>query len=119
MANSGSQSAKEYQQGIAKYDNGLIDSAMLQQLQDQFCRANNLYLVCLGREEGVITKAYGSREELSFLHSLVDKQAYMSLIMRAEHDWIETMLEQQVGQAWFYWTILRLRGKRKWKLSGL
>lgn len=99
MANSGSQSAKEYQQGIAKYDNGLIDSAMLQQLQDQFCRANNLYLVCLGREEGVITKAYGSREELSFLHSLVDKQAYMSLIIRAEHDWIETMLEQQVGQA--------------------
>lgn len=99
MANSGSQSAKEYQQGISKYDNGLIDSAMLQQLQDQFCRANNLYLVCLGREEGVITKAYGSREELSFLHSLVDKQAYMSLIMRAEHDWIETMLEQQVGQA--------------------
>lgn len=99
MANSGSQSAKEYQQGIAKYDNGLIDSVMLQQLQDQFCRANNLYLVCLGREEGVITKAYGSREELSFLHSLVDKQAYMSLIMRAEHDWIETMLEQQVGQA--------------------
>ena len=99
MANSGSQSAKEYQQGIAKYDNGLIDSAMLQQLQDQFCRANNLYLVCLGRDEGVITKAYGSREELSFLHSLVDKQAYMSLIMRAEHDWIETMLEQQVGQA--------------------
>lgn len=99
MTNSGSQSAKEYQQGIAKYDKGLIDSAMLQQLQDQFCRANNLYLVCLGREEGVITKAYGSREELSFLHSLVDKQAYMSLIMRAEHDWIETMLEQQVGQA--------------------
>ena len=99
MANSGSQSAKEYQQGIAKYDNGVIDSARLQQLQDQFCRANNLYLVCLGREEGVITKAYGSREELSFLHSLVDKQAYMSLIMRAEHDWIETMLEQQVGQA--------------------
>lgn len=99
MANSGSQSAKEYQQGIVKYDNGLIDSAMLQQLQDQFCRANNLYLVCLGREEGVITKAYGSREELSFLHSLVDKQAYMSLILRAEHDWIETMLEQQVGQA--------------------
>ncbi len=99
MANSGAMSAQDFQHGFAKYDNGLIDSAMLQQLQDQFCRANNLYLVCLGREEGVITKAYGSREELSFLHSLVDKQAYMSLIMRAEHDWIETMLEQQVGHA--------------------
>ena len=99
MVNSGATPAQDNQWGAIKYDNGLIDSAMLQKLQDQFCRANNLYLVCLGREEGVITKAYGSREELSFLHSLVDKQAYMSLIMRAEHDWIETMLEQQVGHA--------------------
>ena len=123
MANSGSQSAKEYQQGIAKYDNGLIDSAMLQQLQDQFCRANNLYLVCLGREEGVITKAYGSREELSFLHSLVDKQAYMSLIMRAEHDWIETMLEQQVGQACIKMCSIATRLEEKveviWVLIGI
>lgn len=99
MVNSGATPAQDNQWGAIKYDNGLIDSAMLQQLQDQFCHANNLYLVCLGREEGVITKAYGSREELSFLHSLVDKQAYMNLIMRAEHDWVETMLEQQVSQA--------------------
>lgn len=98
MAITSALSSQDLHQGATKYDNGLIDSAMLQQLQDQFCRANNLYLVCLGREEGVITKAYGSREELSFLHSLVDKQAYMSLIMRAEHDWVETMLEQQVEQ---------------------
>ena len=61
MVNSGATPAQDNQWGAIKYDNGLIDSAMLQQLQDQFCRANNLYLVCLGREEGVITKAYGSR----------------------------------------------------------
>ena len=99
MANASARAAQDYKRGVIKYDNGLIDSVMLQQLQDQFCRANNLYLVCLGKEEGVITKAYGSREELLFLHSMVDKQAYMNLIMRAEHDWVETMLEQQVGQA--------------------
>lgn len=99
MANSSAAPGQDGKQIFTKYDNGLIDSAMLQQLQDQFCRANNLYLVCLGREEGVITKAFGSKEELSFLHSLVDKHAYMNLIMRAEHDWVETMLEQQVGQA--------------------
>ena len=96
---------------------------MLQQLQDQFCHANNLYLVCLGREEGVITKAYGSREELSFLHSLVDKQAYMNLIMRAEHDWVETMLEQQVSQACIKMCSIATRIEKKveviWVVIGL
>lgn len=123
MVNSGAIPAQDNQWGAIKYDNGLIDSAMLQQLQDQFCHANNLYLVCLGREEGVITKAYGSREELSFLHSLVDKQAYMNLIMRAEHDWVETMLEQQVSQACIKMCSIATRIEKKveviWVVIGL
>lgn len=123
MVNSGATPAQDNQWGAIEYDNGLIDSAMLQQLQDQFCRANNLYLVCLGREEGVITKAYGSREELSFLHSLVDKQAYMNLIMRAEHDWVETMLEQQVSQACIKMCSIATRIEKKveviWVVIGL
>ena len=123
MVNSGATPAQDNQWGAIKYDNGLIDSAMLQQLQDQFCRANNLYLVCLGREEGVITKAYGSREELSFLHSLVDKQAYMNLVMRAEHDWVETMLEQQVSQACIKMCSIATRIEKKveviWVVIGL
>ena len=123
MVNSGATPAQDNQWGAIKYDNGLIDSAMLQKLQDQFCRADNLYLVCLGREEGVITKAYGSREELSFLHSLVDKQAYMNLIMRAEHDWVETMLEQQVSQACIKMCSIATRIEKKveviWVVIGL
>ena len=123
MVNSGATPAQDNQWGAIKYDNGLIDSAMLQQLQDQFCHANNLYLVCLGREEGVITKAYGSREELSFLHSLVDKQAYMNLIMRAEHDWVEMMLEQQVSQACIKMCSIATRIEKKveviWVVIGL
>lgn len=123
MVNSGATPAQDNQWGAIKYDNGLIDSAMLQQLQDQFCHANNLYLVCLGREEGVITKAYGSREELSFLHSLVDKQAYMNLIMRAEHDWVETMLEEQVSQACIKMCSIATRIEKKveviWVVIGL
>ncbi len=123
MVNSGATPAQDNQWGAIKYDNGLIDSAMLQQLQDQFCHANNLYLVCLGREEGVITKAYGSREELSFLHSLVDKQAYMNLVMRAEHDWVETMLEQQVSQACIKMCSIATRIEKKveviWVVIGL
>ena len=53
MANASARAAQDDQRGVIKYDNGLIDSVMLQQLQDQFCRANNLYLVdrkSVGRE---------------------------------------------------------------------
>ena len=32
-------------------ENGLIDTKMLQELQDQFCYSNNLYAVCLRSEE--------------------------------------------------------------------
>ncbi len=84
------------QKSVDNFDSGLIDPKMLQQLQDRFCRANNLYLVCLGKEEGVLTKAYGSQEELSFIHSLIDKRAYMDLVARMEREGVETMLEQQV-----------------------
>jgi len=80
------------------FDTGLINSHMLQELQDQFCRANNLYLVCLGKEEGVITKAYGSTEELAYLHSQVDESLYMDLVARMEKGAIESMIEQPLEQ---------------------
>ena len=41
-------------------DLGLLDATLMQNLQDRFCDANNVYLVCLSRTRGVVTKAYGS-----------------------------------------------------------
>ena len=38
----------ELPQGEDNLENGLIDTKMLQELQDQFCYSNNLYVVCLG-----------------------------------------------------------------------
>lgn len=80
-----------------EFGSDLIDPNMLQELQDQFCRANNLYLVCLSREEGVLTKAYGSEEELSYIHSQVDKRLYMDLVAQLGRDEVESMIEQPVG----------------------
>ena len=40
-------------------DLGLLDATLMQNLQDRFCDANNVYLVCLSRTRGVVTKAYG------------------------------------------------------------
>ena len=49
-------------------DLGLLDATLMQNLQDRFCDANNVYLVCLSRTRGVVTKAYGSK-----VHSRTDR----------------------------------------------
>ena len=52
----------------SKEESGLLDASLMQSLQDRFCDANHLYLECLSKKSGVITKAYGSREELRYLY---------------------------------------------------
>lgn len=79
-------------------ENGLIDTKMLQKLQDQFCYSNNLYVVCLGQKEGVITKAYGTKDELEYVHSLVNESVYMQLVSKIENEQIETMVEYPATQ---------------------
>ena len=49
----------------------LLDGRVLQGLQDRFCACNNLYCVCLSQMQGVVTKAYGSKEELNYIHEKV------------------------------------------------
>lgn len=88
----------ELPQGDDNLENGLIDTKMLQELQDQFCYSNNLYVVCLGQKEGVITKAYGSKEELEYVHSLVNESVYMQLVSEIENEQIETMVEYPAAQ---------------------
>ena len=80
------------------FDSELVDVELLQQLQDQFCRANNMYLACLGKEEGVITKAYGSEEELAYIHSLVDQSEYMGLIRSMNADTVESTRELPLSE---------------------
>ena len=48
-------------------DTNLIDISMLQQLQDQFCCADHLYLMCVDKNKGVVTKPFGTEEQVGFL----------------------------------------------------
>ena len=61
-------------------DTNLIDISMLQQLQDQFCCADHLYLMCVDKNKGVVTKPFGTEEQVGFLRTQVDKHAYMELL---------------------------------------
>ena len=78
-------------------DLGLLDATLMQNLQDRFCDANNVYLVCLSRAHGVVTKAYGSKEELAYIHGLTGVERHMTLMNRLLDDGIESVLEEDCG----------------------
>lgn len=82
----------------AKIDLGLVDSALMQDLQDHFCDAHNLYLACISKKHGVITKAYGSREELSYIHNKVDMDIHVSLLNRLVSSKYESVVEASIDQ---------------------
>lgn len=81
-------------QGI---DQGLLDASLMQSLQDRFCDANNIYLVCLSKKRGVVTKAYGSKKELEYIHSLVDKDRHFLLMNKMQDNGIESVVEEDCG----------------------
>ena len=76
---------------------GLLDASLMQSLQDRFCDANNVYLVCLSRSSGVITKAYGSKEELGYIHGLVNMDMHVSLMSKLMDSTIESVMEENCG----------------------
>lgn len=75
----------------------MLDEALMQSLQDRFCDANNVYLVCLSKKRGVVTKAYGSRDELAYIHSLVDMDRHIALMNKLTDNGIESVLEEDCG----------------------
>ena len=81
----------------AKSEFGLLDALLMQSLQDRFCDANNVYLVCLSRKRGVITKAYGSKEELAYVHSVVTMDMHVSLLNKMVDSRIENVIEEDCG----------------------
>lgn len=78
-------------------EQGLLDAALMQSLQDRFCDANNVYLVCLSKKRGVVTKAYGSKEELSYIHGIVNMDMHVSLMNKLLDSRIESVLEEDCG----------------------
>lgn len=78
-------------------EQGLLDAALMQSLQDRFCDANNVYLVCLSKKHGVITKAYGSKEELGYIHGIVNMDKHVSLMNKLLDDGIESVMEEDCG----------------------
>lgn len=91
-------SIKTREEKKAKFDFGLVEPAMMQELQDHFCDAHNLYLACLSKKHGVITKAHGSREELSYIHAQVDMDMHVTLLNRLINSNLESVVEMDCNR---------------------
>lgn len=81
-----------------KDDFGILDAKLMQELQDHFCDANNLYLACLSVKYGVVTKAYGSKEELAYIHSKVNMDMHVALLNQLMNSNIESVVEMNCEQ---------------------
>ncbi len=90
-------SIRKREEKHSRVDMGLLDSVLMQSLQDLFCDANNVYLACISKKHGVITKAYGSKEELNYIHNLVGMDMHVSLLNKLIGNDIESVVEENCG----------------------
>lgn len=72
----------------------LMDKDLIQRFQDGFCRANHIYLTCIGRDAGIITERFGSKEELNYIKELLKENEWFSLVNRAQDELVENMIEE-------------------------
>lgn len=80
------------------YSEELLDGRLLQNLQDYFCAATNLYCVCLSHSQGVVTKAYGSREELNYIHGKIGMARHVVLLNRLLSAELEDVVEEAIDE---------------------
>ena len=71
----------------------LIDTELLEKLQKHFCRANDVYLACVDREQKVLTSHYGSEEEQAFLNQYRPEDIKERLFQAVSMSQVETIVE--------------------------
>lgn len=77
-----------------KSNDWLLDQSLMQSMQDRFCDANNVYMVCLNAQNGVVTKAYGTKEELEYVYSKAGRERHVSLLDKMTGHSIESVVEE-------------------------
>ena len=76
----------------------MSDPRLFQKIQDYFCQANGVYLSCLSKKDGVITKSYGDAEAKDFVYRLVGEGRYMSLISKLGNCGVENVIEEALDE---------------------
>lgn len=90
-----------HQEETTEYEIDLLDPVVMQRLQDQFCAANNLYCVCLSKTQGVVTKAYGTKEELDYIHKKAGMNRHVTLLNKLFTTDLEDVIEEPLEEPGF------------------
>ncbi|MGN0343084.1 MAG: EAL domain-containing protein [Roseburia sp.] len=86
--------SQRQQEETTEYGVDLLDPVLMQGLQDRFCEANNVYCVCLSKPRGVVTKAYGSKEELDYIHQKAGMNRHVLLLNKLFTTEMEDVIEE-------------------------
>lgn len=109
MAYSKEQNPKEDKQ----YNMDLLDGQLPQGLQDNFCATANVYCVCLSQTQGVITKAYGTKEELNYIHGKIGMGQHIVLLNKLLQTEMEDVIEETLKEDYLKMSgiTIRISGK--------
>ena len=92
--------AERKKEDMGELGEELLDVLLFQGLQDRFCHANNVYSVCFGKKQGVVTKAYGSREELDYIRGKIGMDRHKLLLDRLLQAKLEDVVEEPLEEAY-------------------
>lgn len=74
----------------------MSDPRLFQKIQDYFCKANGVYLSCIDKSKGVITKAYGEAAAKKYIHDIAGESHCMSLLSKLENCGVENVVEESL-----------------------
>ena len=72
----------------------LLESVELQELQDKFSNASNLYTICFGKSVGVLTIFSGLRQERTLIEKMIGKNYYFNMLKHLQDITTEDVLIQ-------------------------
>lgn len=76
----------------------LLDAGVIQGMQDRFCASNNVYCVCLSQTQGVVTRSFGGKEELDYIHNKIGMARHVVLLNRVLETEIEDVVEEVLDE---------------------
>lgn len=104
-------------------ENNVIDRYQIQEMQDYFCEASNLYAVCVSRKYGTITAVYGTKEEREWLVERVDEKYYSILRDKLNSSELEEVAEEWVDDGKIKICGISVKANQKivatWLLAGI
>lgn len=92
----GNISAKEFK-GDNKFEDDILDSDGLWELQNVFSNASKLYISCFRKSKGVVTPLSGTSKEIEEIDNLIGKELYLRILNKLMHDLEGDIIIEETG----------------------